>query len=97
MTNKYESYDNKVTYEYVCEYFSDDGYEDIIENDFGNKRSEVWPPRFSFPDCNTRLGVRRYLANDMEGNQEVGYAYAGDIEFDTGQKIPQHLMRGLSQ
>ena len=88
---------SEIIYEYVCEYFTDDGYEDIIENDFSTKLTEVWPPKLSIPNCNTRLGVVRTIGNEEEGTLETGYAYAGDTEFDTGHKIPQYLLRGLNQ
>ena len=88
---------SKASYEYVCEYFTDDGYEDIIENDFSTKLAEVWPPKLSIPRCNYRLAVVRTFGNAEEGTLETGYAYNGDTEFDTGHKIPPHLMRGLNQ
>ena len=90
---------NEIRYEWVCEYW--DNHDDIIESDFGDAKSDVWPARFSCAElgseCKPVLSIRCYVGNDEEGILDVFYAYEGDTTFDTGHKIPAHLLNQLNR
>ena len=88
---------NEVFYEYGCEYVMQNCVEDIDDVDFSSKASDIWPARWDYPDCEPRLVARRMWGNDLDGLLEVGYAYKGDTHFDTGQKVPAHMLRMLSR
>ena len=90
---------NIAKYDYICEYYTDDGYEEIMDSDFSTKLKDVWPPKHSdaFPDCNARLGVLRMWGNEVQGELERGYAYEGETHFDSGQKVPKHIYKAINQ
>ena len=84
---------NEIRYEWVCEYWDND--DDIIESDFGDKKSDVWPAR-----CESGtpvISIRRYVGNDEDGILDVAYAYEGNTTFDTGHKIPAYLLNQLNR
>lgn len=91
---------NIVRYEWACEYvrYYPDDIEDIEDSDFSDKKADVWPPRWAdhYPASVPRLCLIRYSGNEEEGEQERGYAYPGDTEFSSGQKIPAQYLRQLT-
>lgn len=78
---------SEICYEWCCEYVDQHG--DIQDHDWSETLSAVWPAVRTLPGCQSRLCLVRMRGNDEAGELDRGYAYPGDIEFDTGHAVPK--------
>ncbi len=75
-----------IVYEWVVEEM--DGEEILNVSAFG-KLSEA---KIFSEGLNVSIALRRDVGNDLDGITDRQYAYAGDVEFEHGAKIPKHLL-----
>jgi len=75
---------SEVTYEWCCEYTDNNG--DIVDCDFSQKLSDVYPARRK--DYQPTFCLIRNYGNDEDGLLDRGYAYATEYYFDSGHKVP---------
>ncbi len=84
---KHQDEIKKITYEYCCEYV--DEYGDILDTDFADKLSDIYPSRFIKGYTNKRqFCIVRTVGSEAEGITDRSWAYVGEREFCSGQKVP---------
>ena len=90
---------NKVSFEWCVEWTDEHG--DIHDLDHGSRAQDVWPPcQTESRDAQNLMPVpchSRHYGCDANGEPERGYAYKGDIEYCSGQKVRPHIVATLAR